>query len=94
MEQRRAFRYLADMDVGCRVPASPKSVTIKEISIEGCRISVGDGSIVPGGTILLELLPGFHAIGMVIWHRDNEAGIKFDKSLHPSLIDHVRNHDT
>ena len=75
MEQRDTIRFLADLTVNCRVPASPTSGTISDISTSGCRLGIRSGVAIPGGTILLELLPGFHAIGQVIWKTETEVGI-------------------
>jgi hypothetical protein len=80
------------MVVSCRVPAAPNSATILDISAEGCRIKIANGVLVTGSTILLELMQGFHAIGTVVWKKIDEAGIKFDEGIHPSLVEHVSNH--
>jgi hypothetical protein len=90
MEQRAAYRFLTDTTVHCRVPASPAKGTISDISTHGCRLRIGRGVILPGSTILLELLPGFHAIGHVVWKNERDAGIRFDTPLHNTLIDNVR----
>ena len=90
MEQRDTDRFLAELTVNCRVPASPTSATISDISTSGCRIGIGSGVVIPGGTILLELLPGFHAIGHVVWKAETEAGINFDQQLDQTLVDHIR----
>ncbi len=90
MENRVSDRFLADMIVNCRVPASPKCATISDISTHGCRLKIGKGIVLPGGTILLELLPGFHAIGRVAWKTENEAGVEFDAKLDQTMVDHVR----
>ena len=90
MEQRATFRFLADATVNCRVPASPRSATVSDVSTRGCRLSFDHGAVLPGNTILIELLPGFHAIGKVVWKKDNTAGIEFDTTLDESFLDHVR----
>ena len=90
MEQRASFRFLADATVSCRVPASPTSATVSDISTKGCRLSFDRGAVLPGSTILIELLPGFHTIGHVAWKKDNTAGIKFDTTLDESFLDHIR----
>lgn len=89
MKDRETPRFSAEMTVNCRVPASPTSATIEDISTSGCRIEVGNGVVMPGGAILLELLPGFHAIGHVVWKTETEAGINFDCPLDQSLVDHI-----
>jgi len=90
MEQRDTIRFLADLTVNCRVPASPTSGTISDISTSGCRLGIRSGVAIPGGTILLELLPGFHAIGQVIWKTEAEVGIHFEQRLDQTLVDHIR----
>ena len=89
MKDRATPRFLTEMTVNWRVPPSPTSATIGDISATGCRIGVGSGLVMPGGTILLELLPGFHAIGHVVWKTETEAGINFDTPLDQSLVDHI-----
>ena len=92
MEQRSNYRFLSDTTVNCRVPASPESATISDISQSGCRLRFSKGVAMPGSTILLELVPGFHAIGHVMWKdKSNEAvGVRFDTPLDETLLDHVR----
>jgi len=92
MEVRSLERVEAHMVVSCRVPAAPNSATILDISAEGCRIKIANGVLVTGSTVLLELMQGFHAIGTVVWKKNDEAGVKFEEGIHPSLVDHVSNH--
>lgn len=93
MERRLAYRFLADKAVNCRVPATPAIAQLVDISTGGCRIQVQSSLVVPGGTILLELVEGFHAVGKVLWRNGKEAGISFSQTLHQSIIDHVRTAD-
>ena len=90
MEQRASYRFLTDTTVKCRIPASPASGTLSDISPHGCRLSFDHGLLLVGSTILIELLPGFHSIGRVAWKKDNVAGISFETTLGQSLVDHIR----
>lgn len=92
MEQRSNYRFLTDTTVNCRVPASPECATISDVSQDGCRLRFNSGIALPGSTILLELLPGFHAIGHVMWQDKsaNAVGIRFETSLDQTLVEHVR----
>lgn len=92
VEVRSLERLEANRVVSCRVPAAPNSATILDITAEGCRIKIANGVLVAGGTILLELMQGFHAIGTVVWKKNDEAGVKFERGIHPSLVDHVSDH--
>ena len=92
MEHRSNYRFLADTTVNCRVPASPECATISDVSQDGCRLCFSGGVALPGSTILLELLPGFHAIGHVMWQdkSHNAVGIRFETPLDETLVEHVR----
>lgn len=90
MEQRAAYRFISDTTVNCRVPESPERVTISDISANGCRLNFDQGTVLPGSALLLELLPGFHAIGRVVWKNGEEAGFQFQTRLDETLVDHIR----
>ena len=90
MEQRAAYRFMSDTAVNCRVPASPERVTISDISANGCCLHFDHGTVLPGSALLLELMPGFHAIGRVVWKNGEEAGFQFQSRLDETLVDHIR----
>jgi hypothetical protein len=90
MQQRAAYRFISDTTVNCRVPESPDRVTISNISTSGCRLLFEQGTLLPGTALLVEVLPGFHALGKVVWKNGEEAGFQFDRCLDETLVEHIR----
>lgn len=80
-ERRSRQRAPIDVNLTCRMPATPQPATIRDISHYGCRIEVPGAPIELGGTALIEV-PGVGPVaGSVVWTRGRVAGVRFERSL-------------
>ena len=81
MERRISVRIDTSVDVACRMPATPQSATIRDLSLHGCRIETAKPFAVLGGSVVLNLGDWASVPGTVVWVDGNMAGVKFDRSL-------------
>ena len=67
---------------------SRTAIEVIDISIQGCR-AFCSASLLPGYHIVLTL-PTFAPFGAtVIWVRDGQIGLEFNRPLHPSIVSHI-----
>jgi hypothetical protein len=85
MERRSTDRLTIDLRTTCRVPATPHSVTVVDVSHSGCRLRFGDTNVVPGTTIYLDLQPAASVSGQVAWVGGGNAGVRFHRRLGSEL---------
>lgn len=65
------------------------SVEISDISEHGCRIDHAFRNLELGDYVILRT-PGFESFfGTIRWIQGRQAGIEFDYSLHPAIVDHL-----
>jgi len=77
MDQRKSYRTKINRTVVGRIPATPITVTVLDLSTGGCAIEVGSIAIPPGTTILLELTKTVEAAGRAVWADAQRIGIEF-----------------
>jgi hypothetical protein len=81
VERRAAERIPVNLNLTCRIPASPCRGTIHDISHLGCKLEVPGKPIELGGTALMELPGAANVTGRVVWIHGKTAGIRFERSL-------------
>ena len=81
MERRSRDRIDTDLPATCRVPATPHSARVLDISRGGCRVNLKNAYAEPGVSISLDLGQGVQARGTIVWVRGDEAGVRFNPGL-------------
>ena len=81
MERRVEQRLEMNLHLGCRVPATPCHGVLLDISADGCRVKVPTTNIEPGSTALLDLPGAPRWPGRVVWIRNGEVGVRFQRRL-------------
>ena len=64
-------------------------VLVTDLSRHGCRICAGTLWLPAGQMIILRLTGLESLLGTVRWSRDGEAGIEFERPLHPAIVEHL-----
>ena len=77
MDQRKSYRTKINRTVAGRIPATPITVTVLDLSTGGCAIEIGAIAIPPGTTILLELSKKVEAGGRAVWSDAQRIGVEF-----------------
>lgn len=81
VERRAAERSPITVSLTCRMPASPRPATIRDVSRDGCRIEVPGAPMELGATALLELPGAAKISGRIVWVHGRTAGVRFDRAL-------------
>lgn len=89
MIARSARRVSVTLAAKCRVCRQSYALSLIDLSEYGCQLAISAFDIRGGDRICLhpEGLAGVW--GDVIWVRDGRAGVRFDHSLHPAVVDHL-----
>jgi hypothetical protein len=90
-EKRREARYDVALDAKVRNGSgSSRKVEVTNLSQGGCRFRLGERRIGAGSflTITVERVGFLDA--RVKWRQDDWHGIRFDRPLHPAVLDHIR----
>jgi hypothetical protein len=87
--RRRYVRHQVQVGAGLSANIRPSTpVSITDLSCGGCGIET-ELLLNPDDRVWLKL-PGFEAWPCkVVWAEDGRAGLAFDHSLHPAVVDHV-----
>jgi hypothetical protein len=80
-ERRRSVRLTADLGTVCRVPATPQSAKVLDVSMTGCRIRLAGDALPLGSTVNIDMRARRPVRGQVVWTAGQSAGIRFDRSL-------------
>jgi hypothetical protein len=90
-EQRRAQRYGVEVAGVIRSGALPEdTVSIANLSIDGCRFSAPRRRIAAGTLLTMTVGPVAVLQARVIWRVGPVHGVAFDQPLHPAVLDHIR----
>lgn len=81
MERRLEERRQTDVRLSCRIPASPLTAIMHDLSHHGCQIEVRSTNIELGGTALIDLPGAPRFRGRVMWKNGRLAGIRFERRL-------------
>ncbi|MCT2558623.1 hypothetical protein N0B51_06485 [Tsuneonella sp. YG55] len=63
MKSKRSVRFELNMHAACRVPATPMSAIILNLSVDGCRGRSRCFSLSRGATIIMKLASGDEMAG-------------------------------
>ena len=91
-ENRREPRFNVIVAAAFRNGASGsrRAVRVTNLSARGCRFSSPDGRLGAGHFLTLD----FGRVGLidarVKWRAGNLHGIRFERALHPAVLDHIR----
>lgn len=87
-DRRRNARLVVDLDGDVRGSGHRgRGVRVLDVSVIGCRI-VG-GAFRVGDRVYVRVWRIGPLLATVAWAQDGEAGLRFDRGLHPSVLDHV-----
>ncbi|TCJ40890.1 PilZ domain-containing protein [Parafrankia sp. BMG5.11] len=81
MERRASPRRTVNLSVVCRVPASPHSARILDVSQSGCRLALSQGHVLLGSTVHVTLTNALQISGTVTWSHGAEVGVRFHRRL-------------
>ncbi|MBV8686565.1 MAG: PilZ domain-containing protein [Alphaproteobacteria bacterium] len=86
-DQRRHLRHSVHVGGGLGAPERPTSaITVVDLSTHGCGIELT--SHVEAGARVWLKLPGLESwSARIVWEQDGRAGLAFDRSLHPSVVE-------
>lgn len=89
-ERRKAQRIASENVIHVRSALQKVSgITLLDLSVSGCRVRT-IGSPLATGQLLIVRPEGIEGLeGIVRWVEDGEAGIEFNRPLHPSVLDHL-----
>ncbi|HYD23698.1 MAG TPA: PilZ domain-containing protein [Croceibacterium sp.] len=81
MERRSDERIETNIQLTCRVPARPRPAVMHDLSHLGCRLEFREADVELGGTVVLEP-PAVRAFaGQVVWTRQRQVGVQFERPL-------------
>lgn len=70
--------------------AQERTVTLVNITPEGCCILTGGATVIPGVAVLVRLESGEALTGEVRWFDGERAGISFDYYLTAERVEYLR----
>jgi hypothetical protein len=87
--ERKAARRAFTATVEVREPgARPQNLTVLDVSEFGCRVALVNR--VKFDTRVFVRFPGLEAIpAYVCWCEHFEAGLEFEKAIHPAVLGHL-----
>lgn len=89
MIDRKDERQPLAMNAKFKAQHDRRDVLVTNLSQHGCRI-FGNGLWLPVEQRIILRPEGLESLlGTVRWALDNEAGIEFERSLHPAIVDHL-----
>ncbi len=89
-ERRKSLRYETGLDgtLSCS-RGSRTPVAIVDLSVGGFNIDLGERSVSNGPGFSVKV-PGLETLGAELrWADTSNAGFKFERPLHPAVLDHV-----
>lgn len=70
--------------------SGPRGVTVRDISISGCRFHAGDGRMETGEFLTLRVDTFGPLDAHVAWRDEQMHGVVFSRRLHVAVLDHIR----
>lgn len=84
----RAYnRFKTDEMIDCAVSGKRGMVALYNLSSGGCMIESGSKLLVEGAEVRLVMREKIEVSGRVAWRVGKNAGIKFDQTLHPRVVE-------
>ena len=91
-EHRLDERHEITIVARIRTPTGSRDVTIEDLSGKGCKFADRSGYLAVGTPITVKLGPIGPVESLVRWREGKKAGVEFATPLHPSVLDHIRQH--
>ena len=86
---RRAPRRAVTEHIQCRIDGRTVMVTVHDLSEGGCQLEGLAGWAHEGSRVVLKI-GGFQCPpGRIAWLMDRSAGVAFEGSLHPAILDRI-----
>jgi hypothetical protein len=87
---REAIRYPVWITATCRTSLGRVAdVILSNLSTDGCGMTIGEGVIRPGQTVVVRM-PSIEALnGQVCWVKGSQAGVKFERRLYGPVLEHL-----
>lgn len=87
-DRRKSERAEIATRASCRVPATPISATIGDISMTGCQVQIdhSEHMLQKGATVLIALTDDFTAAGQVVWRKGSACGVKFNQPIDRRML--------
>lgn len=86
---RKEIRKGLNMAVAFRTSMDRTTVAVLNISERGCQLANAYGHLQVGSRVMLRP-EGFESfVGIVRWCAHGKAGVEFESSLHPAIVDHL-----
>lgn len=96
LQARKSERLRVTLHARCTVASdeetspAPGSVTLVNITPEGCCMNTGGTPLKPGVAVLIRLETGEALTGQVRWCNEEQAGILFDHYLPTARVEYLR----
>lgn len=85
MSRREHERVSSERQVECRVEGRTFTAILYNVSISGCQIEIPLNRLMHGDRVHLKD-GDIRMSGMVVWHGERNAGIRFDQALHEAVV--------
>lgn len=88
-ERRMHDRVELAAPVGVRIQQQGRERgTVKNLSVSGCAIEAP--GIYPTGSRIFVTIANFEPfVGQVVWQRNGQVGVLFDRPLHTAIVNHI-----
>jgi len=86
---RSARRVPVTLTARCRVCRQNYALNLLDLSEYGCKLAISPFDIRAGDRICLRPAELEGEWGDVVWVEGGAAGIRFDRTLHPAVVDHL-----
>lgn len=89
-DRRSSPRFDARIDGRLKCSrGSRNAVAITDISVDGCAVAIGPQGVAEGRGYGIKI-GGLETLGAELrWVGGREAGLQFDRPLHPAVLDHI-----
>ncbi|WP_230293685.1 PilZ domain-containing protein [Croceicoccus sp. Ery5] len=85
MSRREHERLNSDRPVECRIDGRHFMAVLYNVSISGCMIEVPLNRVIDGDRVHLKD-GNIRMSGVVVWHDERNAGLRFDQPLHEAVV--------
>ncbi len=86
-ERREHPRSNLAMPARVRKLSTSQPAIVCDLSIVGCRLELKGVALEPSNRVLIRPTGFESLLGVVIWSREGQAGVKFDEALPQAIVD-------
>lgn len=86
MDQRASQRIKVSATVTCHIGSGDRQDRLRDMSVGGCRIGDGGGTLTEGMRLDMTLLAGVRVSGTVRWAEGGQVGVQFDEEIGPATL--------